>query len=250
MDAAQHNAKQPDSWDPERLDRVDLVEYVTERLREEIVQGTFAPSTDLPSEATLAERLGVSRPVVREAMRTLRTQGLVEVSQGRRARVKPADPQASIDALDTLLRRSARLAPDLVEARRLLETETAALAARRARAEDLSELEQSIEDLKSAASAEAACEADMAFHRHLAHASGNLVFAVLIQALRGPLLESLQKTFERAGADCALRGHIPILAAVRAGDAQLAREAMLAHIDEAEQLLLESEGNRRETSSC
>ena len=74
------------------LPRLDLVQEVTERLREQILAGAFDADRSLPPEGQLGQALGVSRTVIREAMRILAAQGLVEVSQGRTPRVKPADP--------------------------------------------------------------------------------------------------------------------------------------------------------------
>ena len=86
-------------WEPVRRSRTDLVKRVVDQLQEKILGGAFEQNGSLPAESTLAEYLGVSRPVVREAMRVLSAQGLIEVCQGKRARIKSADPQASIDAL-------------------------------------------------------------------------------------------------------------------------------------------------------
>src|SRR5262245_56895654 len=83
-----------------------LVEQVLEQLRGRILSQDYAAGAELPPEGTLAATLGVSRTVVREAMRILRAQGLVEVSQGRRPRVKPPDSQAAVDTFGMLLQRS------------------------------------------------------------------------------------------------------------------------------------------------
>jgi DNA-binding FadR family transcriptional regulator len=124
-----------------------MVATVLHRLTEHIVQGEFDESGWLPSEGELTKAFGVSRTVVREAMRSLRAHGLVEVSQGRPPRVKPPDSQATVASLRLLLRRNKATLLHLAEVRQPLEGEIAALAAERANDEHLRQLERSVHDL-------------------------------------------------------------------------------------------------------
>ena len=98
------------------LERGDLVRGAVEQLRAFILARDGG--SELPSEAELGERLGVSRTVLREALKHLQAQGLVALSQGKRARVGSADPQAAIESLNVLLRRSEGSLLHLVEVRR------------------------------------------------------------------------------------------------------------------------------------
>jgi len=223
---------------PLRNEKLDLVGKITSLIRKEILSGRFPAKSLLPSEYEMAQHMGVSRPVIREALRILSAQGLVEISHGRRPRVKDADTQASIVALDALLRRSNSSMLDLIEARRVLEGHISFLAAERAGKEDIEKLEQSIMELENATEAEAACQADIEFHRYLALASRNIIFQLLLETLRGPLSESLRQTFNQAGIECALKGHVPILKAIKEKDGQKARKAMLEHLEVAEEHLL------------
>jgi GntR family transcriptional repressor for pyruvate dehydrogenase complex len=200
--------------EPVRTSRTDLVKRVVDQLRERILGGTFEQGGSLPAESTLGVHFGVSRPVVREAMRVLSAQGLIEVCQGKRARIKPADPQASVEALSVFFNRSKASPLDLVEVRRVLEVELAALAAQRATEEDLKALEKTSEALKAAKAfdkLEDAVEADVAFHQRLAQATGNRALILVMQTLGSLLLESVQKTASRCPADV----HDAIIEAVR-----------------------------------
>jgi len=229
-------------WEPVRTSRTDLVERVVEQLREKILGGTFEHGSSLPAESTLAQYLGVSRPVVREAMRVLSAQGLIEVCQGKRAQIKSADPQASIDALTVFFNLSKASPLDLIEVRRVLEVELAALAAQRATKDDLKALENTNEALKAAKASsklEDAVEADVAFHQRLAQATGNRAFILVMQTLGSLLLESVQKTASRCSADV----HEAIIEAVREHDPDKCRKAMYKHILETERLLLENDGD-------
>ncbi len=218
----------------EPLERPDRVAQVLEQLRDQIMVGAFGLDGVLPPEGTLAVDLGVSRTVVREAMRMLRSQGLVEVSQGKPPRVKPADPQTAIDSLRLLLRRGHGTLLHMVEARRPLESEIAALAAERATPEHLKQLEESIEQLTSARTLEARIEADVQFHRLLAESTGNPVFCLVLETVSGPLHQSRRRTIAQSGVEVAAHGHRAVLTAVHRRDGRAARAAMLEHLTRAE----------------
>ena len=112
----------------QRLSSAKLVEQTVAVLREQIVSGNFTAGGPLPSQGELCVELGVSRSVIREAMRTLQSQGLIEVSQGRRPTVLPAGPAAAIETLSTLVERSQVSLLQLLEVRQPLEVEIAAKA--------------------------------------------------------------------------------------------------------------------------
>src|SRR5262245_40102200 len=162
------------------LERGDLIHGAVEQLRAFVL--ARPGDEELPSEAELGERLGVSRTVLREALKHLQAQGLVVLSQGRRARVRAADPRATIESLDVLLRRSEGSLLHLVEVRRPLEAEIVEIAARRATPEALAEAEAAIDAQERATTLDAQIDADLRFHRALAKATGNPVFALLLDA--------------------------------------------------------------------
>jgi len=208
----------------------DMVATVLDRLTEHIVQGDFDANGLLPSEGELAKSFGVSRTVIRETMRSLRAQGLVEVSQGRAPRVKPPDSKATVASLRLLLRRNKATLLHLVEVRRPVEGEIAALAAERANDEHLRQLQRAVHDLAAASQLEARIEADVRFHRILGEATGNPVFVLLLETLAEFLRESRQKTMAYSGVELALPGHRAILEAVRGRDPVKARAAMEEHL--------------------
>lgn len=216
------------------------VEHVTADLREKILKGHLASNEWLPSESALAETMGVSRTVIREAMHNLRAQGLVEVSQGRRARVRANDPSTLINSLDAMLQRSDATIYHLLQLRRPLEGEIAALAAEHATQADLEKLGGTLDELRVATDLEACIKADVAFHRYLAEASGNPLFVLFLETLSALLVRAQQKTFPLAGVLLTIEGHCRVLEAIAAGHPQAARQAMLQHLDEAEEALRRS----------
>jgi GntR family transcriptional repressor for pyruvate dehydrogenase complex len=211
-----------------------MVGSVLESLSERIITGDFGSQGVLPPEGELATGYGVSRTVIREAMRSLRAQGLVEVAQGKLPRVKPPAPEAAIASLDTLLRRSKGSLLQLIETRRPLEGEIAALAAARVTPEQLGELQRAIDAQAKDPTLEGQIDADIRFHRILAEATGNPIFVLLLETLNGLMRSSRLKTLSYSGSERALRGHRAILQAVRARDANKARRAMLEHLTLAE----------------
>ncbi|MBN1908097.1 MAG: FadR family transcriptional regulator [Pirellulales bacterium] len=217
------------------LKRLDLVREVVERLRDQILSGEYEPEGLLPPEGRLGESLGVSRTVVREAMRILGAQGLVEVSQGKRPRVRPADPQTVVETFGTYLRRGDHTLLDLIEVRRPLETEIVTLAALRADPAHVQALEETIQRMADARSLRDRAEADARFHDLLAESTGNPLFTLLLTTVSGAMRRSTKATLSRTGADRALRGHRAILKAIRNRDADAARRAMFEHLRMAEE---------------
>lgn len=208
----------------------NLVDEVVGRLKAHIVTGQLAADAPLPAEGKLAESFRVSRTVIREAMRILRAQGLVEISQGRKPRVKRADTQATIESLDALLSRSTGSLTHLTEVRRPLEIEIAGLAAERATAEQLAALKQVNSDLAAANTLEAAVTADVRFHRLLAEATGNPIFVLMLETIAQLLTESRRRTIAASGQQLALEEHVSILATIISRDHAAAREAMAQHM--------------------
>jgi len=216
------------------LRRVDLVQETVALLEKKILSGKFVPGEPIPPEGQLSLQLGVSRTVIREAMRILGAKGLVEVSQGRLPRVKPAGPEEVIASLSTFLQRHDHSLLDLIEARRLLEVGCVALAAQRATQEEIDALEQMSRRLSEADSLDGQIEADLQFHLHLAKCSGNPVLALLLAPLSQLMRMSQKETLGRTGVERAAVGHRHIVEAIRRHDVDAARQSMLEHLAMAE----------------
>lgn len=217
------------------IERVDLVNEVVSRVRDEILAGRISSGEQLPAEAEMVSRFGVSRTVIREALRTLRAQGFVEISRGRIPRVRPADAKHAVESLGFLLARNNQTPLSLLEVRRPLETEVAALAAQRATPEHLGRLADNVQQLIEAKSLTERIDFDLKFHESLATATGNPIFPLLFRVLADLLKDSLRKTHRRVGVERTVVGHKAILKAVESGDPELARSAMAEHISWAEE---------------
>lgn len=233
----QRQARSPVTyWSPETIHRIDLVQHVADEIKARILDHTMLPGSCLPGENALAQKFGVSRSVVREALRLLSAQGLVELAHGRRAAVKDPDHHASVETMGVLFKRFNATPLDLIEVRRVLEGEIAALAAQRARRKDIQAMERACRVLQRTTDPEEIVQADVAFHLCLAEATRNPCFIQMIQTLRAVFLESIRETREGCGRNV----HQSILAAVKARDPDRARQRMLEHIAEARALLAPS----------
>jgi GntR family transcriptional regulator, transcriptional repressor for pyruvate dehydrogenase complex len=225
----------PTGSKPPRRQRVDLVQGVATHLEQQILSGSLTSDQPMPPEGELSRQLGVSRTVVREAMRILGARGLVEVSQGKLTRVKPADPSHVVDSLATFLQRADHSLLHLIEVRRLLETSIAALAAERATPEQIEAMEEMNRKLAGQGTLDQRIDADLSFHALLAEATRNPVFGLLLEPLANLMRLSRKATLGRTGAERAVAGHREILEAIRRRDPQTARQAMLDHLALAEE---------------
>jgi DNA-binding FadR family transcriptional regulator len=215
--------------------KVDLVQEVVSLLEEQIISGKLEAEKPIPPEGELCRQLGVSRTVVREAMRILGARGLVEVSQGKLPRVKAADPSLVVDSLATFLQRSSPSLFHLIEVRRHLETLLARLAASRATAEQVDAMQETIRLLPKADTLEGQIAQDLRFHSLLADSAQNPIFGILLEPLSHLMRISRTATLSRTGAERACADHQKILDAIRLADPEAAANAMLQHLDRAEQ---------------
>ena len=206
-----------------------LYRQIADQLAQLIARGEFPAGTRLPAERELAASFGVSRASVREAIISLEMSGLVEVRVGTGIFVAP---QAR--ALDT--GSDAGPGPfELLAARKLVEGEVAALAARNATPEHAAALRRSVERLEERIDDFAAREAeDRDFHLSLARATRNGSLELVVGGLwnqRAELWGRLQRHFHTDElARRTVRDHAAIAAAVEARDADAARAAMHRHL--------------------
>lgn len=220
---------------PTRPARTDLVASVVEQLQERILSGEQPIGSALQSEADLAQRFGVSRPVVREALRSLSVKGLISIAHGRRAEVLPVDSESFVRTVEMFLRRTKSPLLGLTEVRRVIEPEIAAFAAERASQSDIEALEDESRKLAAATDRQVSVEADLAFHTRLAASTLNPVFVLIMQTISGLMKQSVKVTYARCGGSV----HDPILAAIKDRDPDRARNAMTHHIDRTEVFLEE-----------
>lgn len=220
--------------DIQRVTRHALHQQVAESLRELILAGKLQRGDTLPPERELAKQFGVSRATVREALRVLQLWGLVEARQGGGNYVSLPKLDHIVAPLSTILAHNRALQDELLDARYVFEPSVCWLAAQRRTADDLAAIEAIIErQALRVEQGELAVEEDSAFHLALAEATHNRVIPQVIQTINDLLLESRLRSLRTPDRPRrSLEGHLRILAALRAGDAEGARLAMREHIVE------------------
>jgi DNA-binding FadR family transcriptional regulator len=219
-----------------------LYRQIAEQLRGLIAEGEFATGTRLPAERDLAKQLGVSRPSVREALIALEVEGWVEVRTGSGIYVQaPQQRQRGHAARNGNGNgHASEWGPlQVMQARELVEAEVAALAARHARKAQVGAMASALQQMREEAAAGIEPRAgDEAFHTAIAEACGNEVLSDTVRgywsARHGPLFTRLGDYFENpASWSAALVEHAAVLDAIRARDAQAARDAMQQHLKKA-----------------
>ena len=221
-----------------------LVEEVSERLVAFIRQSD-RKEDKLPSERKLAEQFQVARGVIREAIKRLEIQGLLEVRQGSGVRAINRLHQPLNSSLELLLPELDERLRQLADARITIEPAVAEMATRNAKALQLAELWQIQHELEAAEDLSLAVELDISFHRVLAEIAGNEVFKLLLQSNADLRHESVMRTIGTAGKAKAARHHRAIIAAIEAKDTEAAHEAMMEHMTAAKQDLGKSKRTKK-----
>lgn len=220
---------------PVRVQKV--YQLVLQQLRQLVAEGVLKPGDRLPPERELASQLQVSRTSTREALRALEIQGLLQIRPRGGTFIRQTDVQALIDALDHLLDGdSTSSVLEMLEVRRILESECAAIAARRRTSHDLSGMEESIKDMERYENdEEQGLEADLRFHFFVARATGNSALIGLMNALGAKMKETIRATrrsrFSVPGRFLeTLEEHMEIYASIRNRNSVRARKLMKKHI--------------------
>lgn len=230
---------------------VSLSDSLTRRLEELILDGTLKPGRKIPSERQLAERLGVSRNILREALKTLRGRGLIETRHGHGSVVAGLVPQPDQQSPFTLLyREHSRVLYDLLDVREILEGRAAFLAAERATEADLHRITHAFQMLEKTPphdpDLEEAARRDHTFHQAIYEASNNPVLVhtleSLLQPLRQSVLASVKNLYHRAASKKQIdRHHRQIYNAIVNRQPDLAQKAATAHIRDIRSRLQEIE---------
>ena len=234
-----------------RRDR--LYEQIADRILELIIDESVSPGDRLPSERELAQRLGVSRPVIREAVAALGVRGVLSVRPGSGTYIRQLTPRDASSPIELLLRlrREQNSFDDLHEVRQALEVQIAGLAAERADADDVAALQEAIDGMADAGeSADLFIQHDLSFHDALARATKNELFLLLLAPITDLLWDFRLVAFHHDPDESlygGLRHHRQILEYVRHRDVNGARSAMSHHLGQA-QAVFASHRDRAKTT--
>lgn len=200
-----------------------------------ILDGELKRGELLPPERDLAVQLGVSRTVVREATKSLQSEGLVAIRHGVGIVVTGANSEPVQRVFNHALHGEADALPKLYEVRMAIELETVALAAQRRTEADLDKLRALCEEMDARAGKprqhDKLVELDMAYHSAIAAATQNNVFIIVLEAATTLLLPE-RRASKRIGVSLqeTQRMHWRIYEAIESGDAGLAQRLMKEHL--------------------
>ncbi|MFK3980703.1 FadR/GntR family transcriptional regulator [Micromonospora sp. NPDC050397] len=210
-----------------------LTDEAIHKIKEMIVSGELRPGDRLPKEADLADRLGLSRNSLREAVKALSVIRVLDVRQGDGTYVTSLDPGLLLDAMsfvvdfhrdDTVLQ--------FLEVRRILEPAAAAMAAQRMTEEEIAKLRTLLDGLGGEPTIDALVANDLEFHRQIAAGAGNDVLCSLIDSLSGPTTRArIWRGLTQESAVARTREqHAAILDAIAARQPELARSWATVHV--------------------
>ena len=212
-----------------------LYENLVEILLEKIRTGELRPGDKLPSERQLSEEYHVSRPVVREALRSLDRMGCIESKVGGGTYIKSATLDSMLDPFSVIIHQDERLIRDLIEVRILLESDAAALAAKKITPEQ----EDQIEKILEQASQEVreggyGLEGENAFHNSIAKIADNTALTMIINMCANLLSTSREATLRIPGQpENSISDHRAIFEAIKLHSSAQAAKLMRQHLKKA-----------------
>lgn len=209
-----------------------LSDKVADLMRETILSRNLAPGTPLPSERELGDQFGVSRTVIREAVRALAAKGIVDVRTGSGLRVASVDEATALDSLTWYIRGGQFEYSQVHEVRSTIEVEMAGLAAARRTEKQLAAMRESHKRLRAVVSdVEQATVVDVEFHNLIAKATQNDLFSVLLASMGPALTDVRHETLGTGSGRKTIQAHAKILAAIERADPEAARTAMRDHLN-------------------
>lgn len=203
---------------------------IVEQVKGLITNGQLKPGDSLPPERELMKVFNVSRPTLREALNMLSTMGFVQMSQRQRTKVKSLTPSNIIEPLRRLLKEDIKTALELVEARSIIETANAQMAAERATEKDIARLENCLEVMRMNMKKETSTrEEDADFHLAVAEATHNKIQTHLMFSIYDLLKDKIELCYH-GSVESILLQHSKIVAAIKNRDGVMARQGMEEHL--------------------
>jgi len=225
----------------EPVKRKRIYEDIVNQILEQINKGMLNPGDKLPAEREMASLMNTSRNSVSEAYRTLELIGFVDIRPGGGAFVEEIDFQNFFKPFSDMISEDEMLILDTLNARDLIEVETAKLAAKNASDEELEKLKSIIKKAKdSIEKGNQSLVYDDEFHIIIAQASHNSIFSMIMHLIRDSLSASAEATLKIEGQPAkTVNDHEKILNAIISGDPVKAGNAMKKHLDKAKKNIIE-----------
>jgi GntR family transcriptional repressor for pyruvate dehydrogenase complex len=225
----------------EQLQHKRIYEEVVDMIIHRIRTGALAVGQRFPPERVLAEEMGVSRTSLREALRSLESMGYIYSVPGGGNYVNSVTLEHVLSPLSAMVAQDKQLALDIIQVRQHLEVHMAALAAKNATKQQISQIYNAI--LTMQAEIEGGGNGilgDNEFHQEIARASQNKAFAIIVELMGELLAESRKATLDIPGQPAkSIEDHLAIFEAIREGDEKKAAAAMLEHLTKAQDNLIQ-----------
>jgi GntR family transcriptional repressor for pyruvate dehydrogenase complex len=206
-------------------------ELVVDKITNSIINGELSDGELLPPENQLCEIFGISRSILREAIRVLVSKGLVEVKQGHGTFVRRPKIDVPEEAVRNYLMTNTFSLLQLMEVRTPIEVEVARLAAERRKEKHVNIMQASLQMMSSDSNtAEAFSDADETFHKAIIEASGNLLFGIMIRSIMGNLHISRQLAIRHFGIEVVSQEHQRIYDAIKNKQPSVAALKMEEHM--------------------
>lgn len=214
-----------------------VYQLIFEKIRDSIFNGELKPGQKLPPERILAKRFQVSRTSIREALRVLEINGIIEIKSHEGSFIRPIETQILInDLASAIIKAEDIMVYEMLEVRRVIETECAALAAIRATSYHLDKIRKVLDDMsKSEFDEELGLAADLNFHYALAEAACSPILYDLMKILVSRMKDTIRATRRYRFSQPhrfreTLNDHKEIYLAISANDQERARKLMTKHL--------------------
>lgn len=211
-----------------------LYESVAEKLEIMIISDSGQLGQKLPSEQSLAKSFGVSRNIIREALKILKERGLIDLRTGEGAYITKPASQTLTDLIGRMLVMDNIDAASVYEMRVLFEIKACSLAAERATEQEFQELENINQQMKEQSeNIDARVELDLLFHAHIAKITKNPLLGLFVQSMTSLLKTMIKQAIQfPGGSENGIEYHQKIIDCLRSRDLQRAEDVMREHLNE------------------
>jgi GntR family transcriptional repressor for pyruvate dehydrogenase complex len=206
---------------------------IMNQIKRLILEGELKPGDPLPPERELMKLLSVSRPSIREALKSLVGMGFLETTQGNRTVVRSIASGQMIEPLLHLLKDDFNIVFEIIEVRKAIEAWNAYYAAKRATSEDIARLEENIESMRIQLETDGFSfeKEDADFHLAISEATHNKVQTHIMFTIYDILKNSIGKYYNDIDHSTVYGQHFDVVSAIKKGDSDLARVKILEHLD-------------------
>jgi GntR family transcriptional repressor for pyruvate dehydrogenase complex len=233
----------PEQYTFSNVKRISTVERIVENLINLVKTRRLQVGDKFPSERQLCEMIGVSRPILREALKALQVMNIIDIRQGAGAYVKSLEPEDVVEHLDIVFHLDSSLYRDLYEARRVLEAAIAGMAAKNISGEEIRAIEENIRQAAACIDDEQFfLEQDLELHEMIMKAAGNRVIPIFMQSINKlSLLIRKQSNAQQPIRQNTIYDHEIIFNALKSRNPEEAARAMEQHIANVEKAFLHME---------